>query len=68
MFWRKLINGSFEWMGVPDFFMADGTPCIVNLLAPFEYWGRGGPSTNHKLSSGSGGYYNSVHINRNRPA
>ena len=67
MFGRKLINGSFERMGVPDFLRADGPPWTVNLLLPYADWGRRGPSTNQKFSSGSGGFSDSVHINWNRP-
>ena len=68
MFGRKLIKESFELIGVPDFLRSDGPPWDINLLAPYADWGRGGPSTNQKLSSGSGGYSESVHINCNRPA
>ena len=33
MFRRKLINGSFEWMGITYFMRADGPPWTVNILA-----------------------------------
>ena len=68
MFGIKLINGSFEWMDVPDFLRTDGTPWTANILDPYSGWGRRGPSTSQNLSSGSGGYSDSVHINLNRPS
>ena len=63
MFGRKLNNGSFEWMVVPDFLSTDGPPWTANLLAPYSDWGRGGTTTSQNLISGSGGYSDSVHIN-----
>ena len=35
IFGRKSINGSFEWMGVPEFLRTDGTPWTANILAPY---------------------------------
>ena len=55
-------------MGVPDFLRTDGLPWNANLLATYAYWGHRGTSTSHNLSSGSGGYSDSVHINWNRTA
>ena len=68
MFGRKLINGSFEWVVVPDFFRSNGPPWTINLLAPCADLGLKGPSTNKNLSSGSGGYSDSIHINWNHLA
>ena len=68
MFGRKFINGSFEWMGVPEFLRTYGPRWTANLLAPYADWGHGGPYTSQNFSSGSGGYSNSVHINWNQPA
>ena len=68
MFGRKLINGIFEWMGVPEFMRTNGTPWTANILVPYSDWGHGGPSTSQNLSSGSGKYSDSVHINWNRSA
>ena len=67
MFGRNLINGSFEWMCVPEFLSTNGPPWTANILAPYADWGRGGTSTRQYLISGSGGYSDSVHINWNRP-
>ena len=66
MFGKKLIHGSFEWICVPDFLRANVIPLNVNILAPYAYCAREGPSTNQNLSSDSGGYFASVHINWNR--
>ena len=35
----KYINGSVEWIGVPDFLRNDGLPWTLNLLAPYDNWG-----------------------------
>ena len=45
MFRRICINGSFEWMGIPDFLRTNGPPWTANILAPYANWGRGGSST-----------------------
>ena len=52
MFERKSINGSFEWMGIPDFLRTDGPPWYSNLLDPYVDWKRRGTSTSLILSSG----------------
>ena len=65
---RKLINGSFEWIGVSDFLRTNGPPWTANILDPYADWGSGGTSTCQKLSSGSGVYSDSVIINWNRLA
>ena len=68
MFGRKLIHGSFEWICITDFLRADRLPWNVNILAPYADYAQEGPSTNQNLSSDSGGYFASVHINWNRLA
>ena len=68
MFRRKLINGSFEWMGITYFMRADGPPWTVNILDLMWIGGGGVPSNSQNLRSESGGYPDSVHINRNQPA
>ena len=67
MFGRYSINGSVEWLGVPDFLRNDGPPWTLNLLPPYASWGDRGSSTNINWGSGSGGHYNSVSILWNRP-
>ena len=62
MFGRNSINGSVEWLGIPDFLRNDGPPWILNLLAPYASWGDIGPSTNPKWGSGSGGHYDRVFL------
>ena len=62
------MNGSYEWMGVPDFLRTDGDPWTANILDTYVDWRREGTSTSQKLSSGTGGYSDSVNINWNRPA
>ena len=54
-------------MGVPDFLRSDGPPWTANILAPYADWGIGGPSSSQNLTSGSGEYSDSVHINWNQP-
>ena len=63
---RKLINGSAKWLGVPSFLWNDGPPWTLNLLDPYADWGGIGSSTSQNLSSGYGGYYDSVFINWNQ--
>ena len=68
MFERKSINGSFKWIGIPDFLRENGPPWTSNLLDPYADWGRGVRSNSQNLTSGFGGYSDSVHINWNCPA
>ena len=42
MLGRKFIDGSFEYVGVPDFLRTNGPPWNDNLLAPYADCGRGG--------------------------
>ena len=35
---EKSINGSVDWIGVPDFLRNDGILWTLNLLAPFANW------------------------------
>ena len=39
---KKSINGSFEFLGVPDPLRTNGSYWIDNLLVPIPYWGVGG--------------------------
>ena len=39
MFGRNYINGSVEWLGVPDFLRNYGPHWTLNLLAPYANWG-----------------------------
>ena len=59
---------STMWLGVPSFLRNDGTPWNLNLMDTYYDWGGRGSSTSQNLSSGSGGYSDSVFINWNRPA
>ena len=33
------MNGSVEWLGVPNFLRNDGPPWTLNLLAYYDNWG-----------------------------
>ena len=55
-------------MVVPDFPRTNGPPWTANLMDTFSDWGRRVPSTSQNLSSGYGGYSDSVHTNWNQPA
>ena len=65
MFGRNYINGSVEWLGVPNLLSNDGPPWTLNLLAPYDDWRGRGSSTSPNLGSGSGGYHDGVFINWN---
>ena len=45
MFGRNYINGSVEWLGVPNFLRNYGPPWTLNLLAPYANWWDRGSST-----------------------
>ena len=49
MFGRNFINGSMEWIGVPDFLRTDGPTWNSNLLAPHHKWLDSGSTTNSDL-------------------
>ena len=68
MFGSKSMNGSVECIVVPNFLSNDGPTWTLNLLDPCAGWGKRGSSTSLNLSSGSGGYSDSVSINCNRPS
>ena len=62
--WRRIpmfgvnpINGSYQWLGVPDFLITDGPPWTDNLLAPVHILGDGGITTNQNWGSQPGGTY-----------
>ena len=67
MFGRNYINGSVEWLGIPNFLRNDGPLWNLNLLAPYANWGYKGSSTILNLVSGYGGYSYGVSINCNCP-
>ena len=67
MFGRKSINGSIEWLGVSVFLRNDGPPWTLNILAPYSDWGGRGSSTSQNLSTGYGGYSDSVSIDWDWP-
>ena len=68
MFGRNYINGSVEWLGIPNFLRNDGPPWTLNLLAPYTNWGDREDSTSTNWGSGSEEHSNSVSILWNRPA
>ena len=67
MFGINSINGSFKWLGVPDFLRNDGPPWTVNILAPYPSWGEQESITNPNWVSFSGGHSKSVSFTFNRP-
>ena len=46
IFGRIYINGSVEWLGVPDFYRSDGPAWTANILDPHSSWGDVGTTTN----------------------
>ena len=68
MFGRISINGSIEWLGVPNFLRNDGPPRKLNILAPYANWGDKGYNTSPNLVSGSRENSDGVSINWNCPA
>ena len=67
MFGINSINGSVQWLGVPDFLRTNGPAWTANLLAPHTSWGDRGSSTNKNRGSQSEGHSDSVSIPWNRP-
>ena len=65
MFRRIYINGSVEWLRVPDFLSNDGPPWTLNILDLNANWGDRWSSTSPNLGSGSEGNSDSVSINWN---
>ena len=55
MFVRNSMNGTVEWLGVPEFLRNDGPPWTLNLLDPYENWEDIGSITNPNWGSQSGG-------------
>ena len=68
IFGRNYINGSVEWIGVPDLPRNDGPPWTLNILATYDNLGDRGSSTSPNWGSGSGGNSDSVYILQNWPA
>ena len=62
MFGRKFINGSFEWIGVPDFLREYGPPWTENILCPSPRWGVGGTVENLAWDSQPVGRYGGLDI------
>ena len=54
------INGSVEYLGIPDFHRAGGTFWADNLLSPHSSWVSGGNTTNQNWVIHTGGPYNNV--------
>ena len=57
MFEINSINGSVQWLGVPQFLRTNGPPWTDNILVPSPSWGNGGTSTNLNWGSQPGGHY-----------
>ena len=62
MFGVNSINGSFQWLGVPDLLMTDVPPWTDYILAPITAWGNGGTDTNANWGRQPGGTYGSVAV------
>ena len=54
MFGSNYINGSVEWIGVPNFLSNYGPPWTLNILDPYDNCGGRGSSTSPNLGSGYG--------------
>ena len=61
------INGSVEYLGIPDFHSTGGLFWADNLLAPRYTWGEGGNTTNQNWGIQSGVTYGSVDVPWSRP-
>ena len=62
MFGRISINGSVEWLAVPDFRRTYGPTWTANILATRTSWEDNGSTTNTNWVSQSGGDYGSVSV------
>ena len=67
MFGRNSINGSEDWLGVPDFHRIDGPAWTDNILALRPSWGDGGHITNPNWVSQYGGGSGNVSVPWNPP-
>ena len=67
MFGINSINGSVQWLGVPDFLRTNGPVWTANLLAPHPSWVDKGSRTNLSWVSQSGGHSDSFFIPWDRP-
>ena len=67
MFGVNTMNGSVQWLSVPDFLRTDGPPWSDNLLATGPSWGDGCTTTNQNWGTQHGGPYGSVAIPWSRP-
>ena len=55
MFGVNSINGSVQWLGVPDFLWTDRPPWAGNLMDPSPSWVNGVTTTNPNWGSQPGG-------------
>ena len=55
MFGINSINGSIEWLGVPNFSKTNGPPWTANILDPQPGWGDQSSSTDPNWDNCSGG-------------
>ena len=62
MFGRNYIDGSVEWVGIPDLLRNDVPPWTANILDTYHSWGYQGPSVNLDWGSGFGGNSNSISV------
>ena len=60
MFFRNSINGSVEWLGIPEFMRNNGPSWTANILAPHPSSGDRGSITNTNWVSQYGGGSDSV--------
>ena len=66
-FGRNSINGSVEWLEVPDFLRTDVPLWNANILDPHHIWGDQGYITNTNWSCCYGVHSNGVSVPWNRP-
>ena len=67
MFVKIYINGSVEWLGIPDFHRTDGLAWTAIILDPRPSLGDGGYTTNTNWGSQYGGVSGSVAVPWNFP-
>ena len=72
--WRRIpilnqisINGSVEYLGIPEFHRIGEPFWDDNLLVPCYSWGDGGTTTNKNWGIQPGGPYESISVPRSRP-
>ena len=62
MFRVNSINGSVQWLGIPDPLRTNGPPWTDNILAPSPDWGTCGTAINTNWVIQPGGPYGSVAV------